>query len=178
MFVKVKNYIQRITQISSNIIEHIPSSKDNLPTKIVKTISLIDVVQGFFYGKRDPIEEYLSQYDLQKKNNKVFVFLFFSSRVICNFNITRIAIGNDIVVLRVKIAGNGTLFFIEHGYDSYTEMKGDFYHSPEFNFKLLMNNIWDLYGGRIYVTLRDNYEPSFSMFPISKDPITEALKIC
>ena len=72
LFARVRNYAQRIAKVSHNVIQHIPNKDDNLPTKIIKIISLIDTSQELVYGQRDLVKEYLSQYNLEHKNNLPF----------------------------------------------------------------------------------------------------------
>ncbi|MDP2696419.1 MAG: ATP-binding protein [bacterium] len=179
---RARNYIQRISKLSGEIIGNIPNLlHDNLPTQIIKGISLINTSQEFIYGKRGGIDDYLSQFKLEKESNQSFVLLIFSNLVIESLQVKRIPIGSNTYLIKIDVCGNGTLYFTEHKYDQRPEKDDEFYYSPDFDFKSLMAQIWNLYSGRIYVTLNSKDvqwnggswvgKPNFNTFHISNDPI-------
>jgi hypothetical protein len=174
-FNKIRTHLRRLLKTSGEILEKVPNKDDNTLVTAVKIVSLADAAYEYLNGKDDPALEYLNQFSLIKKTNGQFVSLFFSSFLKREFKITNTTVEQDQRVIRADVPNNGTLFFTEWTYDG-GEKSDVFYHTEDFDFKKLLSDIWNIYGGKIYVSISEggwtrSKGAMFSQFPIPKDKI-------
>ena len=171
---RVRNYIRRFVKISTEVVDKIPTSADSLLVKTLKTIALADTIHGFVFGKKDPVKEYLGQYDVESDTNQSFVRLVFSTRVANFFKSTVTSIDLTTKLIEVKVEGNGRLYFIEYISENETSRSDEFYFTRGFDFEAFLAKVWSFYDGKIHVTLQlkdYRYFPCFSTFTVPKNPI-------
>lgn len=180
-FSQILHHVKRFIQATGELVDRIPKEDDDKFTVALKVVSLADSGHEYFFGKPDPIKNFMSQLNVKEKVSKAFVHLFFKSLVRDEFNIRQIPIKQaetNYIIVHASIPGNGELYLIR--WNSNEEEASDcldvFYHTPDFDFETLLMTLWDDYDGRIYVS-PDTEEASwkrltaFSSFPKPEGPI-------
>lgn len=174
---QLRYQIKKLLKISGDVIERIPTKDDNIPTVVVKCVSIADAAYNFVRGDIDSIQEYVERFDVEKRTDGSFVGMFFVNLNKDNYQSENVPLGEERFALKINIPEcDGFLIFIENKYDGSISRNATFYHSKGFNFKKLLEDAWDSYNGKIYITLGDrdsNWQKSnqFSIFQFPKTKI-------
>jgi broad-specificity NMP kinase len=174
----IRSHVRRILKTSWDVAEKLPKKDDSKLGAFAKLLSIGDIALTYFHGDVDAVQHYLSQYpNLVSKINKQFVTLFFSIILREDFQVSIQSVDEDRKVVKVVVPDNGTLFFSEsNNYNGKMEKGNEFWYSAGFDFKKLLNHVWEKYDGRIYASLepdswRSNAESTFVKYPPAQDKV-------
>lgn len=164
---------RRFLKLTTDVINKIPAKGDSKIQKLVKSFSVIDSVLDLVKPSQNPVDEYLSQFNLEKKHNKQFVSLFFSSiydeRAMTT---TTTLIERGKKIHRVKIPKVGELFFLSSQWWNEVGFHRDprFWHSLDFNFRALLSVLWKNNENRLAAFIKRDRDRDFILVPISDSP--------
>ena len=124
MFVKPKKFRWRkLLSFATDIINKTPSRHDNLLTKIIKSLAIVDSfnTQMTKGGKSTALSSFFGDLDLEEMTNDQFVNMFYSTGLRDSFNITKIEIGDYVEIVKAHRPDIGTLYFVEwHSLTAFT----------------------------------------------------------
>ncbi len=92
---QLRYLFKRLLKISGDVIERIPTKEDNIPTVVVKCVSIADVAYNFARGDVDSVQEYVERFDVEKRTDGSFVGMFFVNLNKDNYESETVPLGED-----------------------------------------------------------------------------------
>lgn len=146
----IKNRRWRLAlKVCSDIVAKLPVKGDNPLAVLVKFASIVDSVQKVMHPEAGALHKFTEEHGLEQKSSEQFVSLFFSTALRSHFKLRRLALteGQDLVEAAHDTLG--TLYFTEYTYSSEPSPSEEFFHTPNFNFQRVLEQLWGLYEGRV-----------------------------
>jgi hypothetical protein len=176
MFVKPKKFRWRkLLSFATDIINKTPSRHDNLLTKIIKSLAIVDSfnTQMTKGGKSTALSSFFGDLDLEEMTNDQFVNMFYSTGLRDSFNITKIEIGDYVEIVKAHRPDIGTLYFVEWHWGSKPEPSPDFHYTKGFDFEKALSVLWENFHGRIHLGITEdrhgNLKSTYSEVPEPKE---------
>lgn len=164
-------------RLATDIVGKLPSKGDSIIQVIVKLLSIADSAESIFSpGKANALSDLITKYNLTEVKNASFVGMFFETKLHESFETHYYSLTDYMDIVEASHSAYGRLFFTK--YSSYGDYEDTFYHSKGFDFQQVLQGMWDLYEGRLHISLRsDNRVPQFTTFKPIPNPLYGRMKV-
>lgn len=171
--------VLKVLRVASAIIPKLPASGDSPLTIAVKLLGIADSAREVTKsGSNAALHDFFEGQDATVHTNEHLVSCFFGTDLQCVFTVSRLSMSDYCDVVRAHHPVLGTLWFVEWRYGARPEPSNDFWASRGFDFAGALEQLWELYSGRIHIALvereRGVRRSEYSAIPRCTDPLLGA----
>lgn len=166
--------IRRAMQVCTDIAAQIPSREDTWMQRVVKSVSVAELVLQNLEGDEDVVERFAARMRWKKKTSAQFVALVCDTPLAKLFEQDVIPLTDSAHVVRMR-NDTATLYFPEHRYfGTRRERAPDFYYEGDVDFAAILGQLWKHFDGRVLAHIErrsGGTEVCYSSFPTPKGEV-------
>lgn len=140
-----------LLRLASEIIPKLPERGDPPWTVGIKLLALLDSTNKVVGGS-SILTDLRVRLDLKERRSDAFVRLFFNTDLSSSFEAKRIKVDEHLDLIEVEDEDGERVFFQEEHWTR-TTISSDLFHTPKFDFKRAVTQVWKRYPEGIYMTL-------------------------
>lgn len=166
---------KKVLSFTTKILQKIPKKGDAKIDIALKSLSILDSLYDTMNPTKHRIQNAVDVEGYTLRNDKALVNLLQKDFFANQFEISRIELSMNETLVRHYSKRFGILYFNEHGYGTYLEMRSAFWSSPGFKFKEMFQLLWGHHHNRIDVrtvqmSQYDSLEFEFTETVLTDDP--------
>lgn len=152
-FPRIPSQVKSLLRLAGELVPLVPAKDDSKLQILMKSVAAADLIQeNLSMGKESALDKLAKRYNLVSTTNEQFVSLFFETDLKDQFELNEYALADSgECVIDAFSEKYGRLLFTK--YQGNPRAQERFFHSKNFDFPEVLDRVWDLYEGRLHVSV-------------------------